>query len=435
MRYPQLLIAALAAAALLATGCGRVSTTQPALPSKGASTNKPGATSPYKGGSGTVTTTPGKAVGTASTGKGTITGRVVDDSTKSPVAGATVVVNPGAIKVSTDAAGRFTLAAAEGSYTFTAMKSGLKQISTNGVFVEAGGKATVPDLMMLPGVGASGITSMTFKTEGEYGRVGEAPATLIAPKAVAVRGGDVLVLDVNSMPGVKTGIIRQYNGTTTAFVGKYGDYSKWLGLNQMRNNVISMALDNEGRALVIDDTRKLWRFQPDGDKDKATDITVDNATDLAVDPTTGNIFVAHSGGVTRLNAEGDGAQEVGTIGECKAVGVAKDGLWVLSANKVQKLSMEGAPVLEFGAAGAGGTTAEFGDVSDLAVDPKTGNVVVVDKGTKNVYLYDPVGTLIAKVGEGTFELPTACAFDGTGRVFVVDEAKKKVYKFVPTAVN
>jgi DNA-binding beta-propeller fold protein YncE len=106
----------------------------------------------------------------------------------------------------------------------------------------------------------------------------------------------------------------------------------------------------------------------------------------------------------------------------------------VSGNVVQKLSADGSMMLSFGAAGIDQKTA-FTEATDVAVDPRNGNVVVVDKGAKNVYVFDGVGTLIGKVGQGVFDAPVAATIDATGRIYVVDAGKKKVYKFLPAGVR
>jgi hypothetical protein len=429
MSYTKLFLAGLVAA-LVTTGCGRVAPTGANLSVDSKSGKAAGGTklgsnygSPVAGG------------GLLAAGAGTLRGKVIDAASNRGLAGAVVVLEPGGQRLTTDATGTFRASGIQsGTYTFKAMLSGMQQISTNGVVVEANQENVVPEISMAPGNGPSGITSVTYVQEKEMGRDGEPPATLVAPLSVAVRGRDVLVLDVNNSAGVKTGIVRQYDGENAKFVGKYGDYTKWLGANMMRNTVKAIALDNAGNALVLDGASKLWRFQPDGDKDKAMDIDVANGNDVAVNVTNGSIFVAHAGGITKYGVNGDGGQALGASGEVKAVAAHKDDLWAVSGNVVQKLAADGTMIQSFGPSGAD-AKATFTEATDIAVDPRNGNVVVVDKGAKAVYVYDAVGTLIGKVGQGTFDAPVSATVDATGRVYVVDAGKKKVYKFLPTAMR
>lgn len=426
MRYPQLMMAALATAVFL-TGCGRVSPTAsagPVIDTRTAGASKLTNVTPRVAGGGLV-----------AAGVGSVKGRVIDASGRG-LAGAIVAVDPSGARVTTDATGSFRMTGvSSGMYTFKAMLSGMQQMTTNGVVVEANAEAQVPDISMVPGSGPSGITSISYVQQGELGRVGDPPATLIAPLGVAVRGRDVMVLDVNHSAGVKTGIVRAYDGQGGKFVGKYGDYSKWLGLSQMKDTVKAIALDLQSRALVLDGNKHMWRWNANGGKDKDFDIDVENGNDVAVSDKDGSIYVAHAGGVTKYGPDGDGGTAVGELNNVEAVALYKGTLWTVSGNKVQQLGADGSMVMEFGPAGADDKTSAFSEATDVAVDPRNGNLVVVDKGAKNVYVYDSVGTLIGKVGQGVFESPVAATVDANGMVYVVDGAKKKVYEFLPAGMH
>jgi DNA-binding beta-propeller fold protein YncE len=308
----------------------------------------------------------------------------------------------------------------------------MSQSSPAGVLVEAAKDAAVPDITLLPGNGPSGISSITYTQEAAFAFEGSPPATLIAPLGLAVRAGVTQVLDANKSAGVHTGVIRQY-GQDGKFQGKFGDYTWFLGRSIMKDNVQAIAIDQQGRTLVLDENKKLWRFSTDGDKDKAIDVNVDGTDDMAVDPTSGNIYVA-GGGITKLNAEGETPQKLSAAGNVSAIAVAKDCLWGVVDNKVQKMGLDGSMQIEFGASGIDHPDT-FQQATDVAVDQRNGNVVVADKGTKQVYVYDTAGVMIGKVGAGVFDAPQAVAVDKDGRVFVLDAGKKKVYKFLPTMVK
>jgi DNA-binding beta-propeller fold protein YncE len=202
----------------------------------------------------------------------------------------------------------------------------------------------------------------------------------------------------------------------------------------MHDTVKAIALDKQGRSLVLDGNKHIWRWEANGNKSKDFDIDVDNGNDIAVNDADGTIYVAHSGGLTKYNAEGDGAQAI-DAGDVRAVAAHKDDLWAIVGNKVQKLSADGSMVMEFGPAGSDDKTSAFTEATDVAVDARNGNLVVVDKGAKNVYVYDSVGTLIGKVGQGVFDTPVAATVDAAGKVYVVDAAKKKVYEFMPAGMR
>lgn len=427
MRNRSLLLIGLVATATLLTGCGRVSTTQ-ASP-LGSSTSKKVSSA----GGGTVQTTgggsgPAPTVAMMAAGVGSARGRVMNKATGQPLAGLTIEIQPGNQRVTTGADGSFLAQGlVGGNYTFTARGTGLSQEMPAGTLVMPNQAADVPVITMVPGSGTAGITSITYVLERELGRQGVAPATLINPIGVAARGADVMVLDLNGSFMVHTGVIRQYDAETATFDGKFGDYSKWLGFSQMKDNVRAITTDGQGRAVVVDDA-KLWRFKDDGGKDKAVDLSVD-AVDISTDAN-GTMYIAGADGVSKLSAEGESPSAIGELGDCRAVAGSKDALYVITGNKVSKLSLDGQPQMEWGASGADGGAA-FGEAVDVAVDPRNGNVVVVDKGGKQVYVYDPMGTLIGKVGAGTYDSPVAATVDAAGRIYVVDQGKKKVYKFLP----
>jgi hypothetical protein len=419
---------ALLAAALLASGCGRVSATQTSL-SASPLGNPASDTRTYKGGTGT--TSLGK-VSLTSGGPGNLHGRVLDVSQRG-VAGAVVVITETGQRVTTDARGNFMASGLpEGNYTFSALAAGLKQTAPTGVLVQASQDAAVPDILLAPGTGgASGITSITYTQDGAFGDVGQPPGTLLSPLGVAVRGTDVMVLDANHSGGVKTGVIRQY-GDDGKFQGKFGDYTHWLGLSMMKDGVTAIAADSQGRTWVLDGGGKqLWRFKADGGKDKQATLNDDAPTSFAIDPIAGTIFVADSGSITKFDGEAGNPQKLANSVGAKALAVGKDGLWALAGNKLQKLGADGAMVQEFGAGGVDKQDS-YQDAVALAIDPRNGDLIVADRGSKNVYVYDASGVPIGKIGQGVFLDPVAVTVDATGRVFVTDAGKKKIYKFIST---
>ncbi|MEB3196943.1 MAG: carboxypeptidase regulatory-like domain-containing protein [Candidatus Sericytochromatia bacterium] len=419
----------LTVALLTATGCGRVTSTQ--APRLTPSTAKRAA-APLSSGA-TPARSALSSAPVALTGVGAAQGQVLSQTNQAPLAGVTVVAEPGGFRGTTDAAGRFQInGLTAGNYTFQAMGSGLVQMGPAGSLVMPGQPADVPTIFMVPGNGASGITRVSYILEKEMGRSGEAPAPLLFPVGVAARGAAVLVLDRNVASLVKTGVIRQYDAEAGTFQGKFGDYSRWLGLAQMKDSVRALTLDASGRVVVIDGDKRLWRFDSKGNKDKQSELS-EEATDIALDAQ-GNLVLAGPGGLFRLSPDGEGAQPIGNLEACRAVAAAKDGWWAISAQKVVKVNAEGQTVMEFGAGGPDGSAA-FREAVDLAVDPRNGHVVVVDQGAQQVYVYDGLGNLIGNVGQGVFDKPVAATVDAGGRIYVVDQGKKKVYKFLPGVVR
>lgn len=412
------LVTVAVATALLMSGCGRASATSPAFRSSGLNAG-------VGAGSNKLTGSVTGGVRVLSGGVGSATGRVTGPDGR-PLAGVRVVAEPGAQQAITGADGSFRFdGLTEGNYTFSAKLAGLTQSMPSGSLVAGGTSTEVPPIAMVAGGagGSLGITSIQYRHEATFGDRGQAPALLVNPIGIALKQGATVVLDRNSSALVHTGILRQYRADGS-FEGKYGDYTKWLGLSQLKDDVRAFAVDNAGKTWVIDGSNKLWRFAVDGDKEEAKSLAVEGANDLAIQAGTGIMLVASASGLTKLNGAGDAPQALGEAqGEVKAVAFAKGGgCWTIQGQQVVQVGEQGQPGVSFGG---------FTEPVDLAVDPSSGILFVVDAGTKNVMAYDPTGSLIGKVGDGMFEGPKAVAVDASGKVVVLDAVKKKIYRFFP----
>ncbi|HEY9722529.1 MAG TPA: carboxypeptidase regulatory-like domain-containing protein [Oscillatoriaceae cyanobacterium] len=421
---------AIAFAAVFAAGCGHVSAVQPIGATGGmVSAHSAGSLTSSYAGSPSLTTTAG---GAQLSGAGALVGQVLDTNHQG-VPGVTVVLQPGGVKLLTDASGSYHASGVPaGNYTFQAMATGLVQAMPVGMMVQANTQTSVPPILMVPGQGPSGVSSITFTEDSHFGQIGHDPGLLKAPVGLAVRSGDVLALDVNTSFLVNTGIVRQYNGGTGAFEGKFGDYSGFLGLSEMKSTVKAIAVDSNGNPLVLD-SGKIWRFKPNGTKDTTFNLSDSNAVGIAVDPR-GGIYTAGPGGVQRLDSTGQNATPVGGLGDCKAIAAAPDGLWVSTGGQIQKIGYDGTPGVAFGPSGGAAQDA-FGDACGLAVDNRNGEVIVCDKGARNVYVYDAAGSLVGKIGQGVLETPVAAGVDPNGSVYVLDQGKKEIYKFSPTSAQ
>lgn len=416
------LVAVALATALGLSGCGRPSATSPAFRSTGINSGTTTGANQLKG---SIT----GGVRVLSGGAGSATGSILGPDGR-PVAGAKVVAEPGGMQAVSAPDGSFRFdGLAEGNYTFKAVVPGLSQAMPAGTLVAGGTVNEVPAISLVAGGagGGLGITSIQYRHEATFADRGQAPGLLVAPIGLALKQGNTVVLDRNSSALVHTGILRQYR-SDGSFEGKYGDYSKWLGLGQLKDDVKTFAIDAQGMTWVIDGSNKLWRFDVDGGKQGTSNLSVEGINDFAIHPKTGIMLLGSASGLTKLNGAGEGPQAVGDIqGEVKAVAFAKDGgYWTIQGQQVVHISEQGQAGLSFG-----GLT----EPVDLAVDPTNGVLFVVDAGTKNVMAFDPAGSLIGKVGDGMFESPKAVAVDATGKVSVLDAGKKKVYRFFPAGAQ
>lgn len=420
---PQALAFVALAAALGLGGCGRASATSPAFKPGGGIANGTSqggqSLAPLNGGVRLLTGQAGSATGTVTGPDGR------------PLAGVKVVAQPGGQQAITGANGSFRIEGlAEGNHTFQATLAGMSQAMPAGLLVVGNQVNEVPAIMLSAGGpgGSLGITALSYRHELTFGDRGQAPALLVSPLAVALKQGNTVVLDRNPSALVHTGVLRQYKADGS-FEGKYGDYTKWLGLKQLKDDVRAFAIDAQGQSWVIDGANQLWRFSADGNKEAAADLGVEGANDLAIHPSTGHMVVASASGLTKLNAVGQAPTPLSAEGqgEVKAVAFAKGGgYWTIQGNQVVQVSEQGA---------AGATIPGLTQPVDLAVDPTNGVVLVADAGTKNVLAYDPTGALIGKVGDGMFDAPAALAVDATGKVTVLDAVKKKLYRFFPAGAR
>ena len=73
----------------------------------------------------------------------------------------------------------------------------------------------------------------------------------------------------------------------------------------------------------------------------------------------------------------------------------------------------------------------------VAVDPRTGNVVVTDAANQRVVVFDGAGGVVrtfgaAGDGPGQFALPTGVAVGPGGQIYVADYNQDRIQKFTPT---
>ena len=105
-------------------------------------------------------------------------------------------------------------------------------------------------------------------------------------------------------------------------------------------------------------------------------------------------------------------------------------------NRVQKLDLDGEPVLCWGQAGTG--NGEFAAPQGIGVDG-SGNVYVSDTGNHRVQKFDAEGTHLLTFGsqgngDGQFESPVGIACDSAGNVYVVDSGNHRVQKLTSAGV-
>jgi hypothetical protein len=111
------------------------------------------------------------------------------------------------------------------------------------------------------------------------------------------------------------------------------------------------------------------------------------------------------------------------------------GIWVIDIHhKVQRYSLDGQLLVEWGSLGAG--DGEFRQPRGIAVDNDPSRVYVADTENNRVQVFSPDGTFIKKWGmpgvyDGQFNRPVDIAVDNNGIVYVVDCGNDRVQIFSP----
>jgi len=99
-------------------------------------------------------------------------------------------------------------------------------------------------------------------------------------------------------------------------------------------------------------------------------------------------------------------------------------------HRIQKFTLEGEFLLEWGEFGSGNDPYQFWGPRGIAVDA-AGRVLVTDTGNKRVVVYDSNGQFVSQIGgEGTgpgqFNEPVGIAVDGEGMVYVADAWNRRI---------
>jgi sugar lactone lactonase YvrE len=119
--------------------------------------------------------------------------------------------------------------------------------------------------------------------------------------------------------------------------------------------------------------------------------------------------------------------------------IAEDGgrIWIADAgnNRVQALTPQGEPVVQFGK--EGDAPGDMAFPKGLAFDSE-GHAYVVDARFENIQIFDESGRLLLFLGQeggaaGEFWLPSGIFVDGTDRIWVCDtyNGRVQVFQYVP----
>jgi len=159
-----------------------------------------------------------------------------------------------------------------------------------------------------------------------------------------------------------------------------------------------------------------------------------------------NIYVANTGSDrievfapdgTSLRALGGPGLGPGQFKEPSSVYglAAESALLVLDAgnNRVQKLSLGGAPVAGFnGPSGAGVLPGSFSAPQGITADVD-GRFWVADTGNNRVQTFDTDGTYLSTIGEGVLSRPRGVALGLDGTLYVSDSGHNQIVAYAPGA--
>ncbi len=163
-------------------------------------------------------------------------------------------------------------------------------------------------------------------------------------------------------------------------------------------------------------------------------------SDVAVDPLTGFVYMGSrtSNSIIKYNpTEGSSQQFFSGTTPIDPLGMAVDAsgnIYTFDgiSQKVVKYSKaDGSVLLSFGPTGTNATGEAYGAVSDLAIDPRNGDIYVVGNGSSGVkiFRYDSSGNFLRSFRDDELTSPKKMAIDTSGKVYVIDSIKKGVLVF------
>lgn len=163
-------------------------------------------------------------------------------------------------------------------------------------------------------------------------------------------------------------------------------------------------------------------------------------SDLVVDPLTGAVFMGSrtSNSIIKYNpTDGSSQQFFSGSTPIDPLGLAIDASGNvytfdgISKKIIKYNKADGSEALSFSTTGANGQGADYGAVSDLAVDPRNGDIYVAGNGSAGIkiFRYDSSGNFLRSFGDADLTSPRKMAVDSSGKVYVIDSIKKGVLVF------
>ena len=163
-------------------------------------------------------------------------------------------------------------------------------------------------------------------------------------------------------------------------------------------------------------------------------------SDIAVDASTGLLYIGSrtSGSIIKhddLNPDNSqllfsGATNIDPLGlatDTSGNVYTFDGI----SRKLIKFSSSGTRLLEFGPTGVSGAGENYTAVSDVAVDPRNGDIFITGNasGSIKIFRYSSSGNFITSFSDADLLDPRKLSVDANGKVYVIDQNKKGVIVF------
>ncbi len=233
------------------------------------------------------------------------------------------------------------------------------------------------------------------------------------------------VRDLNIATGTKNDITISERGTRKVIGVAVTGATIWAAIDQFDN-----------------DDRNLYKYNINGTQLKRYKVGTAGTiiSDIAVDASTGLLYIGSrtSGSIIKhddLNPDNSqllfsGATNIDPLGlatDSSGNVYTFDGI----SRKLIKFSSSGNRTLEFGPTGASGAGENFTAVSDVAVDPRNGDIYITGNasGSIKIFRYNSSGNFIHSFSDSDLLDPRKLSVDATGKIYVIDQNKKGVIVF------
>lgn len=378
---------------------------------------------------------------------GTVTGRVVDSVNKVGLSNARVEVQGvrPAIFTSTDASGNFTLSnVPQGRQVLMVRKPDYTNVAGNRnivVEVQSGTSTAI----------TKNIALVPFQASTVNGFI-KAFNNFKLPRGIAIAPAtdNIYVVDVIGEGGLFNygyAEVKKLNGDG-GVIDNFGGRLLSVDLFRLLRRANGVGIDSGGNVFVANTGKSaINQYGPAGQYidsvkggfSEVFDVAVLRTGDIVVsDPGNGRVSIFDSSFNLRVDNVMQGYTSSGLRGITTD---NNDNIYILDSSArpgmvVTKFDKYGNRIpLSFGRIG-GIQPGYFNNPNDLAVDPKTGDIYVVDTGNNRVQRFNSEGRYLSEFGSfgtdnGRFNAPWGIAIDKESFVYITDTKNQRVQKFAP----